>query len=77
MITQSTLCRPEAEMVLHPITCVNFRAAVVTMDGQRDHHGALGIFHPVAIRPGHLEVVRHQIELLASHVECWVIVDLH
>jgi hypothetical protein len=47
------------------------------VNGKRDDHRPLGILQPVPVRLGDLEVIGHLVELLASHVEGRVVINLH
>jgi hypothetical protein len=47
------------------------------MNWQGDRHGAFGVFDPAAVGGGHLQMVGHQVKLLAGHPESGMIVDIH
>ena len=74
---QAALGRAEGEVMLHAVAGEDLRRAVVAMNRQRDRQGALGVFDPVALGCGHLQMVGHQVELLAGHPESGMIVDFH
>ena len=72
---RAALGRPHGEMVLDAVAGKNAHAAVVAVDGQRDHDRAFGQQEPVAVVGGNIEVIGDQAELLAGHVESRVRVD--
>jgi hypothetical protein len=63
--------------MLHAVSGKNLCRTIVAMDRQRHNHGALRILEPVPVSEGHLQAIRHQIELLARHAKRGVIVDIH
>ena len=63
--------------MLHAVAGEDLRGPVVAMNRQGDGHGALGVFDPVALGGGHLQMVRHQVKLLAGHPESRMVVDFH
>ena len=77
MIAQAALGRAEREVMLHAVAGEHLRRAVVAMNRQGHGHGALGIFEPVALGVRDLQVVGHQVELLAGHAESRMVVDFH
>ena len=77
MIAQAALGRAERQMVLHAVAGEHLGGPVVAMNRQGDRHGALGIFDAVALGVGDLQMVGHQVKLLAGHPESRVIVDFH
>ena len=53
------------------------RGSIITMDRQRNRDRSLWIFDPRSIVLRNLEIIGHDIELLAGHVEGRMIVNLH
>src|SRR5690349_12922541 len=64
-------------MVLNTVAEEYLGSSIVPMNWKRDGHGALGILDPVTFANWNLEIIGDLIELLASHVEGRVIVNLH
>ncbi len=77
MKAQTALGGAEGEVMLHAVTGEYLRGPVVTMNRQRHGHGALGVFDAVALGCGHLQMVRHQVKLLAGHPESRMVVNFH
>src|SRR5262249_43494990 len=77
MIPQATLCWPQRQMMLHPVTGEDTSRAVITTNRKRYRHGPFGIFYPIPLRLRDLEVVGHKIKLLAGHSECRMVVNVH
>ncbi len=68
MIPQSAFGGTEREMMLHPVAGEDLDGAVVQVDGQRDDQGAFGIFEPLAMALGNLQMVGHEVKLPAGHL---------
>ena len=77
MKAYAALRRSEREMVLHAVALEHLRAAVIAMDRNRHCERALRNLEPIAIVGGDLEIVGHQIELLAGHAKRGVVVNVH
>ena len=77
MKPQPALGRAEREMMLHAKARINFRAAVLAIDRQRNDHRAFWILEPRPFGFGHLQVVSDGVELLARHSECGAVIGFH
>ncbi len=77
MIAQPALGRPQCQMVLHPVTGEHLDRSVIAMDGQSHRHGSFRELDAVPLVRGYLQIVGHQIELLASHLKRRMVVYLH
>src|SRR5688572_28543216 len=77
MVTNAALCRPEREMMLNPVALEDFGAAIVPMNGDGDGDRTLGIFQAVAVIRRDLQVIGHQVELLAGHAKRGMVINVH
>ncbi len=64
-------------MVLHAVSGEDRGASVLAVDGDRHGQRALRVLQPVAEGLRDFQVIRHQIELVARHVENGMPVEIH
>lgn len=64
-------------MVLDAITLKGLGAAVIHVDWEGDRNGALGEHEPITVVFIDLEIIRNDLELVASHLKNIVIVNTH
>ena len=75
--TRAALGRAERQVMLHAITLEGLDAAVVHVNRERDGDGALREHEPVAIVLVDVQVIGDDLELVASHLEHFVVVNAH
>ena len=63
--------------MLNAIPLESLRAAIVHVNRQRDRDGALREHEPIAIVLIDLQVIGDDLELVASHLEYFVVVNAH
>ena len=63
--------------MLHAITLESLRAAVVHVHRKRDRDGALREHEPIAIVGIDFQIIGDDLELVASHLEYFVVVNTH
>ena len=69
--------RAQRQVMLDAITLESLGAAVVHVHRQGDGHGALRKHEPIAIVRIDLQVIGDDLELVAGHLEDFVVVDAH
>ena len=75
--TRAAFGRAERQVMLHAVTLESLGAAVVHVHRQRDGHGALRIHEPIAIVLIDVQVIGDDLELVAGHLEDFVVVNAH
>src|SRR5205085_4537939 len=73
--TRAALGRAECQVMLNAISLESLGAAVIHVDRQRDGHGTLREHQAIAIVRIDLEVIGDDLELVARHLENFVVVD--
>ncbi len=63
--------------MLHAVAREDLDLAIIAAHRHGDGEGALGIFQPVTFVRRDVQPVRHEVELLAGHVEGRVVIDVH